>query len=169
MSASRPSIDRTRALAVLRRHGITGADVYLIDLIPLIEIIWADGKAQDSELFLFEAFLRRHVDGLNRSVGHRMLTLEDARAFVRRFLHERPSHELLRELRSLVAAVRLASSDDGHNAALRGSLLAACVDIAASAVAAYPYAHGERFDREEKHSFFEILESLGGERPPGAS
>ena len=165
MAGAPPPIDRARALAVLRRLGISGPDVYLIDLIPLLEIVWADGKAQESELAIFEEFLHEHVDALNRSVGHRMLTLERARAFVCRFLRERPSPDLLRELRSLVTSVRMSSSDDVRNAALRSSLLAACVDIAASAVADYPYAHGERFDAEEKRSFFEILESLGGERP----
>jgi hypothetical protein len=165
MPKAPPPIDRARALATLRRHGIAGADVYLIDLIPLLEILWADGKAQESEVSIFEEYLQKHVAALNRSVGHRMLTLEGARGFVRRFLRERPSPELLRELRSLVQAVRLSSSDGLQNEALRSSLLAACVDIAASAVAEYPYADGERFDSEEKQSFFEILESLGGERP----
>lgn len=168
MPAAPLPIDRTRALSILRRHGISGADVYLIDLVPLIEMVWADGKAQPSEVSIFEDFLRRHVTTLNRSVGHTMLTMEAARAFVRRFLTERPCPDLLRELRSLVAAVRLSGSDADHNEALRSSLLAACIDIAASSVIDYPYGYDERFDAGEKHSFFEILESLGAGEPEDA-
>ena len=164
MSAA-PPIDRVRALAVLRKHGISGVDVYLIDLMPLIEMVWADGKAQESELSIFETYLHKHVTTLNRAAGHRMLTVEAARSFVRRFLVERPSPELLGELRSLVSAVRLSNSDSQQNEALRCSLLATCMDIAASAVVTYPYGHGERFDADEKHSFFEILDSLGIEDP----
>jgi hypothetical protein len=107
---------REQALAILRRHGIRGAEVYLIDLIPLVEMIWADGKAQESEVAVFEEYL--------------------------------------------VSAVRLSSSDAARNEELRESLLAACVDIAASSVATHPYAAGERFDEAEKRSFFEILESI---------
>jgi hypothetical protein len=151
---------REQALAILRRHGIRGAEVYLIDLIPLVEMIWADGKAQESEVAVFEEYLGRHVRSLNAMAGHQMLTLEVARGFVRRFLLERPDPELLRTLRSLVSAVRLSSSDAARNEELRDSLLAACVDIAASSLATHPHATGERFDEAEKRSFFEILESI---------
>jgi hypothetical protein len=159
MPAAAP-LTREQALAVLRRHGIRGAHVYLIDLIPLIEIIWADGKAQDSELTIFDAYLEKHVKSLNAMAGFQMLSLDEARSFVQRFLRERPDPELVRTLRTLVASVRLSNSDEKGNEALRSSLLAACVDIAASSVTKYPYASDERFDMDEKRSFFEILESI---------
>jgi len=155
-------LTRRAALEILRRHGIEGAQVYLIDVIPLIEMIWADGKAQESEIHIFEQYLERHVALVNEMAGYQLLALGEARAFVLRFLQERPPPELLASLRDLVVAVRLSSSDDERNAALRASLLAACLDIAASSVARYPYDHGERFDDEEKRSFFEIMDSLGG-------
>lgn len=154
------SLSRKEALAVLRRHGIHGPHVYLIDLIPLVEMIWADGKAQESEVEIFEGYLERHVGSINTLAGHTVLTSATAREFVVRFLRERPDPDLLRSLRSLVAAVRLSSSDAEHNERLRSSLLATCVDIAASAVTHYPYLHGDRFDAGEKQSFFEILDSV---------
>jgi len=153
-------LSREQALAVLRRHGIWGAEVYLIDLIPLVEMIWADGKAQESEIAVLDDYLARHVASLNELAGYEMISRDSARAFLCRFLRERPDPQLLRTLRSLVAAVRLSGSDEKRNAALRSSLLAACVDIAASAGAADPNRGRERFDAEEKRSFFEILESL---------
>ncbi len=155
-----PVLARKEALGVLRRHGISGAQIYLIDLIPLLEMIWADGKAQESELEIFEDYLAQHVASINALAGYPVLTLEAGRTFVLRFLRERPDPELLRMLRALIAAVRLSSSNDAGNETLRQSLLAACVDIAASAVAFYPYAHGDRFDADEKRSFFEILETI---------
>lgn len=160
-------IERKQALAILRRHGIQGADVYLIDLLPLIEMIWADGKAQDAELAIFDDFLVRHVAHVNRLAGYPMLTPLGARQFVLRFLRERPDPEIVRTLRAMVAAVRLGSSDEAANQALRSSLLATCVDIAASAVTTYPYGEGERFDAEEKRSFFEILDSVEGDPQDG--
>jgi hypothetical protein len=41
----------------LESYGITDAQIYLIDLIPLIEMIWADGKAQEAEVSLLADYL----------------------------------------------------------------------------------------------------------------
>ena len=156
------TLDLTRQEAVdkLKHHGIKGAQVYLIDIIPLIEMIWADGRAQDSEVEILEDYLRSHVKHINELAGHEAMSLEGARGFVLHFLRDRPDPELLNTLRSLVAPIRLASSDAAANEALRDSLLAACLDIAASSVLEYPYGLGERFNPAEKRCFMEILESL---------
>ena len=57
------------AIEELESYGITGAQIYLIDLIPLIEMIWADGKAQGSEISLLADFLKRHVEHINALAG----------------------------------------------------------------------------------------------------
>ena len=158
--ARKAPLTRTLAVAELRRFGIRGPLVYLIDLIPLIEMIWADGKAQECELDFFDGYLHKHVAHVNEMAGHTVLSLEDAQAFVERFLEERPDPELLRTLRTFVAPVRLSSSDVAQNEAVKASLLATCLDIAASAVTEYPFAPGERFNADEKRAFFEILTSL---------
>ena len=77
-----------------------------------------------------------------------------------RFMRERPSPDLLKMLRSLVAPVRFSHADKEAIAALKDSLLAACLDIASSSVTNYPYGMRERFNAAEKRCFFEILESL---------
>jgi hypothetical protein len=154
------SLTRQEALEELRRYGIEGSQVYLIDLIPLIEILWADGQAQTGEIIILSEYIPRHVEQVNRMAGYEVLTLESARAFVRQFLQERPTPDLLRSLRSLIAPIRLSGSDTETNKALQESLLAACLDIASSSVTEYPYKHHDRFNLEEKRCFFEILESL---------
>jgi len=134
MAPEKPRLTRREALEELRRHGIEGTDVYLMDIIPLIEMIWADGKAQPGEIDILENFLQRHVARLNRMSGYEVLTLDRARRFVDRFLAERPDPQLLHTLRELVAPVRLATSDEVLRRQVHDSLLAACLDIAASAV-----------------------------------
>ena len=52
---------RKEALKKLSRYGIEGAYVYLIDVIPLIEMVWADGTAQDSEIAIIDAYLHEQV------------------------------------------------------------------------------------------------------------
>jgi len=151
---------RKEAIDKLLRYGIDGSMVYLIDVIPLIEMMWADGSAQDSEVAILEEYLRKHVNHINKIAGHNAISMRDARSFVSRFIHTRPDPELLKELRSLIVPVRLSTSNDALNDALRESLLSACLDIASSAACQYPHTLQERFNPDEKRCFFEILDTL---------
>ncbi len=153
-------ISRKDALEKLSEFGITGANVYLIDIIPLVEMIWADGHAQDSEVAILENYLEKHVAHVNELAGYEFLTLDEAKAFLTRFVQNRPNPEVMTALRSLVAPIRLSTSDSEANEQLRGSLLSACLDIASSAVTQYPYGFRDRFNPAEKRCFFEILETL---------
>ena len=150
----------------LRAYGIEGPQVYLVDTVPLIEMMWADGSIQKAELSLFEKYLERHVASVNERAGREVVTRYEAFKFASRFFEERPAPELLRALRTLVASV------SGHGAeqrrAVKTSLLAACMDIASSASSPLPYAEGTAFDPEERACFFEILDTFGtgrGSRP----
>ena len=134
-------ITREEALERLSPYGIKGALVYLIDIIPLIEMSWADGIAQDSEIAIINEYLRHHIDHINDLAGSEILTEKIAHDFVSRFLHKRPDPELLRTLRSLVAPLRLSMSNNDVKNAVRNSLLTACLDIASSAATQYPYVH----------------------------
>lgn len=162
MTPQKKGLIRREAIEELRRHGIKGADIYLMDIIPLIEMIWADGQAQPGEIGILEDFLQRHVKRLNKLSGYPLLTMERSRRFVERFLASRPDPELIHTLRSLVAPIRLSTSDEGLRSQVKDSLLAACLDIAATAVTEYPYGIDERFNSQEKRCFFEILESFKG-------
>jgi hypothetical protein len=162
MNLDTPESLRQRAIDELEQHGIRGPNVYLIDIIPLIEMIWADGKVQEGELEILKDFLHEHVSRINRVAGYEVLTYEKARDFVVGFLRQRPPPELLKTLRSLIVPLRMASSEDAANRSLRNCLLAACLDIAASCVLKYPYGIGDRFNPEEKTCLFEILDSFSG-------
>ncbi len=156
---------RQEAIESLRRFGIEGEQVYLIDIIPLIQMLWCDGKAQESEVALLREFLERHVAHINQVAGYRLLEVDAAWRFVERFLRERPDPELLGILQSFVAPVRLASGSPDERGRVRDCLLAACLDIASSAGTDYPYGGGERFCVEEKRCFFEILSALEAAAP----
>lgn len=153
-------LTRQEAIDRLRDFGIQGEQVYLIDLIPLVEMIWADGSAQQSEVAIFETYLEQHIARINTLAGYAILTIEAAQTFIQRFLTERPSEKLLQTLRSLIPPIRLANSDHTANQALRKSLLQGCLDIAASSVTEYPYESIERFCSSEKQCWFEIFETL---------
>ncbi|THB81380.1 MAG: hypothetical protein D3926_02415 [Desulfobacteraceae bacterium] len=151
---------RKQSLSKLKKHGITGANVYLIDLIPLIEMIWADGKAQEAEVSILQTYLDHHVKHINHIAGYTVLDVEAATTFIQGFLKKRPDPGLLKTLRDLIPSVRLSSTDTQASDLVKESLLAACLDIAASCVIRYPYGLSERFDPREKRCFFEIVESF---------
>jgi hypothetical protein len=156
--------EMTRQDAIDRLHdfGIYGEQVYLIDLIPLLEMIWSDGYAQQSEINIFETYLTQHVARINGLAGYKILTIESAHAFVQRFLTDRPSEKLMETLRSLLPPVRLASSDTDGNEQLRSSVLQGCLDIAASSVTHDPSEAVDRFCSAEKQCWFEIFDTLHG-------
>lgn len=154
------TLSRSEAVEELGRYGITGSYIYLIDIIPLIELIWADGKAQTGEIDILNRYLKHHVANINKLAGFEALNYDMARNFADRFLSERPAPELLTSLRSLFSAIHQASENTDIKNRLRDSLLSACLDIASSSVVQYPYGPGDRFNPEEKRCFFEILDSL---------
>jgi hypothetical protein len=151
---------RREALERLERMGIRGSDVYLLDTIPLLEMIWADDRVQLEERALLDEFLHAHVKNLNELSHTEVVTLDQARAFVERFLAERPSPELLELLRDLLVRV----GDDGHpgqiSRARRQLILDFCLDIGAACVAEYPHGDHERFCRREKTVFESVFGTL---------
>lgn len=161
VSTTRPPFTRKDAILELERHGIRGAHAYLIDVLPLIEMMWADGIVQGVERDLLDKFLRQHVDNLNVLVGYNAIHYDDAASFVERFLAERPSAEMLGVLRKLIPPVRFSSSDVKRNTAQRRAIVRWCLDIGASCVTEYPYGDHDRFSEAEKACFEAIVASLG--------
>jgi hypothetical protein len=151
---------RDQAVERLERHGIDGADVYLIDLIPLIEMMWADGLLQTPERELFDEFMLAHVAAINDLAGICVLSIDRAQRFASRFLDVRPDDRLLQDLCELVPPVRLQSSDPASNEARRRAIIEWCLDIGSACVTDYPYGHRERFKDVEKERFLGILRAL---------
>ncbi|MCL4749542.1 MAG: protein kinase [Myxococcales bacterium] len=163
-AAARPpalTMSRHDALERLALFGIRGQDVYFIDTIPLLEMIWADGVVQPEEVRLLESFLRAHVKNLNALAGHEVVTFEEARAFVQQFLERRPDPELLGLLRRMLPDTGIAG-DEPHSIQRRRAILSFCLDIGAACVAAYPDGDRDRFCSEEQQAFEQIFRTLGG-------
>ncbi|MDY0362394.1 MAG: hypothetical protein RBR08_13155 [Desulforegulaceae bacterium] len=150
-------LTREEAIAELEKYGISGKDFYLIDILPLIEMIWSDGKAQEGELKILVEFLKDHVKKVNENAGFGFLTNDDAKNFALKFLKNRPKKELMESLRKL-SSVIIKSCKNFEE--IKESMLNACFDIASSSVVKYPYGLTERFELSEKKCFFTILSTL---------
>jgi len=145
------------AIEQLAGYNIKGEYLYLVDIIPLIEMIWADGKAQEGEIKILTSFLKKLVKSINEDAGYEVISFDDAKEFTLQFLRKRPDQRLMSTLRTLVATI--INSRFTHER-IKKSILAACLDIASSSVVEYPYGLDERFDITEKHCFYNILKSL---------
>lgn len=155
-------ITREDALTVLEtQYGIQGHEIYLLELIPLIEMVWADGRSKPPEAALvYEFALRRLAELDYEADGLNVLTAGQVNAFVERFLSKQPSPTMLRELRQLAMPVIFDHSDPQVNNKRRRMILEYCLDIGAATVPRYPYDAHERFSPPEKALLLELVEAL---------
>jgi eukaryotic-like serine/threonine-protein kinase len=153
-------MSRGEACEQLAPLGIQGAELYFLDTIPLLEMIWADGQVQPGELRLLETFVEAHVRNLNELAQREVVTVADGRRFTDRFLHERPDPALLALLRKLFVDVRLRGVPDTVRDVRRQAVLDFCLDLGAACVAEYPHGDHQRFCEREKRLFDDIFRSL---------
>ncbi|MGV3624653.1 MAG: hypothetical protein ACO1OB_27785 [Archangium sp.] len=104
--------ERDDALRMLAKLGFRGLDVYLAELMPAVEMAWADGRIQANERAILEAYCASLVEELNRQAGARFFTLRRALRVLERATTQRlpPSQRL----HTLIALRMLAGvSPDG--------------------------------------------------------
>lgn len=89
----------TRDLATL---GFRGQDVYLAELIPAVEMAWADGEIHPNERAMLEAYCEALTEKLNEDAGANVFTLRRALAVLELLLRKRLyASERYRALRAL--------------------------------------------------------------------
>lgn len=131
-------------------------DFYFLELIPLIEMIWADGLNQKAELSLLYKFTVEHLAYLDRVSGYPFATIEDVNDFLDRFAHQRPPTQLLEKLRELVVQPIESGSANRHHS----SILEYCLDIAAACATQYPFGLQERIVESEKELLNKLFSAL---------
>jgi len=164
-----PPLSFTDAVKKLSRVGIKDSEIYLIDLVLLCEMAWADGSVQEGEREILFSYLNHHVDAINRLAGCRVLEHRDARKLICSFLDNRPGKELLETIEEVIVPVRLDQINEANAERTCLGILNTCLDIASSAVTKYPYGLTERFTGEEKeyyHRIAAILMGRGDSFPP---
>lgn len=146
---------------IVNQHDLDPLDIYLLPLIPLIEVIWADGRAQQAEVDLLLDFTRRWLSLLKSDAdGETVVDVAHAQRFLERFLRQRPSQELLGRLRELALDLLASNSNQQQVIERSRSILEYCIDIAAATVQTYPYAPRERVMDDEKNLLIELMLSM---------
>lgn len=72
------------AVRVLSALGFEGRDIYLAELIPAVEMAWADEVIQPNERAMLESYCETLVERLNQQAGARFFTLSRALALLDR-------------------------------------------------------------------------------------
>lgn len=82
---------RQQVIDTLHTHGIRGAELYLLDAVPLIELAWADGTVQPEERAMILSFVEHLMIKVRAEAGFNVITRGQALAFVDRLTTTRPS------------------------------------------------------------------------------
>ncbi len=140
--------------AVLERHGLPASFSHFIDVAPLIEMLWADGQNQITEITIVREFLLNKIKLYREDFGFDILSTEELRNVLDYFLRNRPDPALLAELRQH-AIERIQQRGDHH---YLQTLTDRCVDIAAACSTHYPYRSDERVMHSEKQLLRTLLQ-----------
>ena len=143
--------------SLVNDFGLTSETIYLLPLVPLAEVMWADGLLQRSEIELFHDCLRQHVDNLSRLADNQeVVSVAQAQKFARDLFKAPHDPVKLCHLRELSVQVLNLDPDVAHRRAVMDS----CLDLAAIAVSRYPYGRRERVMTAEKQLLRELFDTL---------
>lgn len=112
-------ITRQQVLDTLNAHGIRGPEVYLLDVVPLVELAWADGVVQPQERALILSFVEHLLIKLRAEAGFDVISHTRALAFVDRLTTTRPGRlEFTVWLQCLKTLLRLQRDGRARHAAI---------------------------------------------------
>ena len=164
MSASTHALCPEEIATFLERDcGLDRKHIYLLELIPLIEMMWADGKNQAAEIQLIHRYALEHLVRLqDAAAGQTVLSAAEADDFLNRLVHHRPNPDLLRQLCALAqsSAFSFHNSDPETRTASRRSVVENCFKIAISNIHG-PTASRERLMAEEERALLNLMAALG--------
>ena len=143
--------------SLVNDFGLTSETIYLLPLVPLAEVMWADGLLQRSEIDLFHDCLKHHVDNLSRLADNQeVVSMAEAQKFARDLFKAPHDPVKLHRLRELAVQVLNLDPDVEQ----RRTVMDSCLDLAAIAVSRYPYGKRERVMTAEKQLLRELFETL---------
>lgn len=147
--------------ALLQEHDLQPKELYLLPLVPLIEMMWADGIIQPAEISIFYEQVTRHLAELHASAdGEEVVSVEEAEAFLDRYLKTPPDPQKLGALRKHSLKMLDVGSDRELIRRRKQELIDTCLDLAAAAVTTYPYGKRDRIMASEKALLRELFAGL---------
>lgn len=152
---------REDALARLSLYGIKGKRVYLIDLIPLIEMTWAGGGRQPEKIDFLDHYIKQHLRHINQMAGYLVLSMADATQFTAPYLASHPNMAHLKKIRECIMPVRLGETRNAYGDMIMRRIISACLNLLSISLAQFPHDFQNEYCVEERGMYVDILDSFG--------
>jgi len=157
----RNGLCREDELIRLSLYGIKGKRVYLIDLIPLIEMIRAGGQLQPEKIDYLDHYIEKHLRHINQMAGYLVLSMADATQFTAAYLTAHPNMAHLKEIRKCIAPVRFGETRNEYGDLIMRRILSACLNLLSISLAQFPRDYHNEYCSEERSMYLDIMESFG--------
>jgi hypothetical protein len=146
--------------ALLSQHNLPQSFVYLAPVLPIVRVMWADGRNQMPERAKLHVLIQQHCKALSRLAGGlEIVSARDIELFDRTFIAKKPDWQLLDELTGLACTVLVGEEsnsrkEDRHSLFGIDKLFHACLEIAATCPARKDSGQGslvaQRIAQEER-------------------
>lgn len=156
----RNGLCREDALALLSVYGIKGKRVYLIDLIPLIEMIWAGGQLQPEKIDFLDHYIKQHLRHINQMAGYLVLSMSDATRFTAPYLTAYPNMAHLKKIRECIEPVRFGETRNDYGDLMMRRILSACLNLLSISMAQFPHELQNENCVKERGLYLDIMESF---------
>lgn len=122
------NVETLKALSDLEQLGFRGRDVYLAELIPVVEMAWADGKIEPNEEALLQAYAEALTERLNEQCGAPLFRLDHTYRVLDQLRQRRlsPSERLV-----ALRALKVWAGPGPTGAAMRAEMLSWAQAVAA--------------------------------------
>lgn len=151
---------REGALERLSLYGIEGKRVYLMDLIPLIEMIWAGGQLQPEKIDFLDHCIKQHLRHINQMAGYLVLSMADATRFTAPYLASHPNMANLKKIRECIMPVRLGEIRNEYGDTIMRRIMSACLNLLSISLEQFPHDLQNKYCAEERGMYLDILDSF---------
>lgn len=142
----------SRFAALLSQHDLPPSLIYLAPVLPVVQVMWADGRNQIPERAKLQVIIQEHCRALAELAGGmEVVSQADIEIFDRTFVAQKPDpttvwpfFEVASELLSARNEERMAKNDSLYH---RDRLFQACLEIAATCPADIGSGADEMFAR----------------------
>lgn len=150
--------------ALFSQHDLPASLVYLAPVLPIVQVMWADGRNQMPERAKLHCIIENHCKALSELAGGiEIVSASDIELFDRTFIANRPDPQILTAFTGMASGVvahRESRPDIQNSNSLFNSdqLFHACLEIAATCPAPKEKGLGELFSQriaQEERSLIE--------------
>ncbi|TGN40268.1 hypothetical protein [Marinobacter confluentis] len=150
--------------ALLSQHDLPASFIYLAPVLPIVQVMWADGRNQMPERAKLHCIIENHCKTLSELAGGaEIVSANDIERFDQAFIAHRPDPQVLEALTGMASGVianrESAPSPQGSDSLFStDQLFHACLEIAATCPAPEDKALGELFSQriaKEERSLIE--------------